>query len=246
MSQIGSMSKIGSMSQIGSIQALRAGAALVVTFGHLEHEAATLPAAVASGFAPVLLDLTGAGVDLFFIISGFVMVHASRDLFGRSGAAPLFLARRLARIVPLYWMVTTLFLLTMLAAHVLSSAVPTAGEVVQSYLFVPYSPRVGGPMQPVYKLGWTLNYEMFFYLVFSVVLMLPARTAVLALVGFFVSLVAVGHVVQPQPGRSASGLIRSFSNSYSARSWRWRMAPVFASGGEPAWSLCSPDPQALR
>ena len=183
------------MSQIRSIQVLRAAAALAVTFGHLEHEAASLPAAARTGFAPILLGLSGAGVDLFFVISGFVMVYASRDLFARPDAVRLFLARRIARIVPLYWLVTTLFLVTILAAHVLSSAPPTAAEIVKSYLFIPYEPHDGGAMQPVYKLGWTLNYEMAFYVAFSAALVLPARAAVLATALLFAGLVAVGAAV---------------------------------------------------
>ena len=59
----------------------------------------------------------GAGVDLFFVISGFVMVYASNDLFGRRDGPALFMARRLIQIVPLYWAATTLFLLVALIAH---------------------------------------------------------------------------------------------------------------------------------
>ena len=158
------------MAQIRSIQALRAIAALLVTLGHLEHEAASLPAAT-TGYAPILVDLTGAGVDLFFVISGFVMVYASHDLFATPDAARRFLTRRIARIVPIYWLVTTLFLAIMAASHVLSSAPPTWSEIAKSYLFVPYMPHGGEVMQPVYKLGWTLNYEMFFYAVFALALL---------------------------------------------------------------------------
>ena len=188
------------MAQIRSIQMLRAVAALAVTFGHLEHEAASLPAAAASGFTPILLDLSGAGVDLFFVISGFVMVYASHDLFGLRQAPRLFLARRIARIVPLYWLVTTLFLLTMAAAHVLSSAPPTAMEIVKSYFFIPYVSPGFEMMQPVFKLGWTLNYEMFFYGIFAAVLVLPSRAALAAITGLFIALVASGLWLAPGPG----------------------------------------------
>jgi exopolysaccharide production protein ExoZ len=49
----------------------------------------------------------GFGVDIFFVISGFIMVYTSVDLFGRPGAWRIFLTRRLTRIVPLYWLLTT-------------------------------------------------------------------------------------------------------------------------------------------
>jgi exopolysaccharide production protein ExoZ len=99
------------MSRLGTIQVLRALAALMVALGHLQHEALTLAAAKTNGFSPVFLGLSGVGVDLFFVISGFVMVFGSRKLFGEPGAAATFMARRVARIVPLYWLMTSLFVM---------------------------------------------------------------------------------------------------------------------------------------
>lgn len=116
-----------------------------------------------------------AGVDIFFVVSGFIMVHASQDLFGRQGAAWSFLKRRLARIVPLYWAMTTLFLLVGLAVPaVLNSGAPSLGQMLASYLFWP-AVSTQGVVQPVYSLGWTLNYEMLFYVLFAAGLLLPAR-----------------------------------------------------------------------
>jgi peptidoglycan/LPS O-acetylase OafA/YrhL len=53
---------------------------------------------------PITLFSLSSAVDLFFVISGFIMVYSSEDLFGKTGAWKAFLARRLARIVPLYWL----------------------------------------------------------------------------------------------------------------------------------------------
>jgi peptidoglycan/LPS O-acetylase OafA/YrhL len=160
------------------LQTLRAVAALMVAIHHGQAEAAALAARLGLSFSPSGLLPWMAGVDIFFVISGFVMVHASQDLFGQPGAARLFLARRVARIVPLYWAATTLFLLAMLAVPGL---VNTAGigvvDIVSSYLFWPHA-RPDGAIQPVYSLGWTLNYEMFFYVLFALALALPAYRAV--------------------------------------------------------------------
>jgi peptidoglycan/LPS O-acetylase OafA/YrhL len=89
-------------SPLVSIQALRAIAALLVFWGHAiltlnPKEAAEFPRL----YGPF-------GVDLFFVISGFVMVYSSERLFGRPGAPIKFFARRLARIVPLYWAATAI------------------------------------------------------------------------------------------------------------------------------------------
>lgn len=189
------------MPQIRSIQILRAAAALSVAFGHLQSESLTMPAAAASNFKPILLDLTGAGVDLFFIISGFVMVYASRDLFESATGGRTFLRRRIARIVPLYWLTTTVFLLTMLLLpHALSSAPPTSLEIVKSYFFIPYAHAGAKDILPIYKLGWTLNYEMFFYVVFAILLFLPMHRALSGIAALFLALVAMGAVFSPAAG----------------------------------------------
>ncbi|MEW6436828.1 MAG: acyltransferase [Pseudomonadota bacterium] len=189
------------MPQIRSIQILRAAAALSVAFGHLQSESLSMPAAAATNFKPILLDLTGAGVDLFFIISGFVMVYASRDLFESATGGRTFLRRRIARIVPLYWLTTTVFLLTMLLLpHALSSAPPTSLEIVKSYFFIPYAHPGAKDILPIYKLGWTLNYEMFFYVVFAVLIFLPMHRALSAIAALFLALVAMGALFSPSAG----------------------------------------------
>ena len=89
-------------SSLVSIQALRAIAALLVFWGHAIN---AVTAQVAADFP----HLYGRfGVDIFFVISGFVMVYSSESLFGRPGAPIKFFARRIARIVPLYWAATAI------------------------------------------------------------------------------------------------------------------------------------------
>ena len=99
---------------------------------------------------------------MFFVISGFVMVHASEPLFGRADGPRLFWLRRLIRIAPLYWAVTSLYLVLTLLLPDMATSHYSPGLIAASYLFFPF-PREDGTMQPVVGLGWTLNYEMFFY-----------------------------------------------------------------------------------
>lgn len=185
---------------IDAIQALRAFAALLVALGHMLHEVASMKGGVLP--PPSLFqDWTGAGVDIFFVISGFVMVYASQRLFAAPGGARLFLTRRIARIVPLYWLMTSIFLgVMLLLPSALASAAPSWGDILKSYFFIPYVRADQEFMQPVYKLGWTLNYEMFFYAVFALVIALPMRRAVLAIAVIFTAIVAAGQYVQPASG----------------------------------------------
>jgi exopolysaccharide production protein ExoZ len=179
---------------------LRGLAALSIAVLHAQYDAASLAARLGLEFTPLTPLPWAAGVDVFFVISGFIMVHASRSLFERPGAQALFLARRIARIVPLYWAVTTLYLLmSLVAAGLLNSAILEPWPIAASYLFIPFE-RPDGAVQPLYSLGWTLNYEMFFYALFALVLAWPARRAVVRLMALMVGLVALGRAVAlPQP-----------------------------------------------
>jgi exopolysaccharide production protein ExoZ len=155
------------------VHLLRAAAALAVMVAHANQSAIEI------GIGDYVPDfpIGAAGVDLFFVISGFVMVVASADLFGQRGAPPYFFLRRLARIVPLYWLITGIFVFILFAGRHHSSSWLSASEVVTSLLFIPHS-LPNGAVVPVYGLGWTLNYEMMFYVAFSAVLFLRPRVAI--------------------------------------------------------------------
>ena len=182
--------------RIGSVQALRAFAALSVAILHVLHDAGPLDPSGLVGLGYNALPWA-SGVDLFFVISGFVMVYSSADLFGRSGSATRFMARRLIRIVPLYWAATTLFLIVALATPGnVSQDDLSLGHVVMSYAFLPCR-RPDGSIQPIYSLGWTLNYEMFFYVIFAACIALPRRGAVAAVALLLGSAMALHRLVPP-------------------------------------------------
>ncbi len=136
---------------------------------------------------------------MFFVISGFIMVYSSAELFGARGAAATFLKRRWLRIVPLYWIFTTAWLVAALALPgALNGAELAPGHVAASYLFLPL-PAPDGSLQPLYGLGWTLNFEMFFYVLFSAALFLPRGYAVAAVTAALVSLVLLGAIADLPP-----------------------------------------------
>jgi exopolysaccharide production protein ExoZ len=168
-------------STISGIQLLRVLAATAVVVTHVEFDFVHhlgLP-----NVLPQWFGLLGAGVHLFFVISGFIMVYSSELLFGRRMAPSEFLRRRIARIVPLYWAVTTVMLGYDLARG-FAAADASGGLVLSSYFFVPY-PRPSGEMGPLYGVGWTLNYEMFFYVVFAVALVASRPLAICGIIGLF-------------------------------------------------------------
>src|SRR5271165_4197266 len=180
------------------VQVLRAVAALSVAFLHITQQAGVFvgrPGEPAYGWLrPLPWD---AGVDVFFVISGFVMVWSSMRLFGRRDAARLFLGRRIARIVPLYWAMTSLLVaVALVSPHAISDGLESIRYVVASYLFIPVQ-RPDGFIQPVFRLGWTLNYEMLFYAIFALFIRLQARVAVPWVVATIVVLAGIGRVLRP-------------------------------------------------
>jgi peptidoglycan/LPS O-acetylase OafA/YrhL len=168
-----------------SVQILRAIAALAVLLYHICIESATRlgPDNLLPRF-----DAGAAGVDLFFVISGFVIVYSSASLFGRGGAPRVFFERRLMRIVPLYWAATAAAILCFVVLKYKGSVADLTFEyIAASLLFIPYQ-RSDGLMLPVHILGWTLNYEMFFYAVFAFALAARARAAVVGVTALFAAM----------------------------------------------------------
>ncbi|MDE3103897.1 MAG: acyltransferase [Acidobacteriota bacterium] len=153
------------------VQALRGvAAALVVLF----HATQIWSKHASRGLNSLSWVRGAAGVDVFFVISGFVMLVSWT---GKQSARPAleFLERRLVRIVPLYWAMTTVALLVLLG---LAGSNGTADHprltplyVTASYLFIPVRDSLG-ENSPVLPVGWTLCYEMFFYALFALALAL--------------------------------------------------------------------------
>ncbi len=139
-----------------------------------------------------------AGVDLFFVISGFVMVWSSWGAFGRSGAVAPFVWRRLTRIVPLYWLLSAATVVVALAAPgAVSDGLRDGwGYVAASLGFIPWR-RLDGSVQPVLRLGWTLEYEMLFYAILACALPLRRAAGLAAVLLAIAALALAGQVLHP-------------------------------------------------
>ena len=182
-----SLSQERPVATVVTIQYLRAVAAALIVFQH----AMGIPA-----FVYYTAHFGTVGVDLFFMISGFIMWTTTQGQ--DRGPRPFWLAR-IIRIVPLYWLFT--------AAYVVAALVTPESffklkldpvHIVKSFLFIPAEHPNLGLAAPVLTLGWTLNYEAFFYLFFGLGLLiqdLRLRFIVLAMI--FCGLVALGAWLEP-------------------------------------------------
>lgn len=167
-----------------SIQVLRGFAAMSVVFFHVSEM--LLQYTKGGGLFCRLSSLwsTGAaGVDLFFVISGFVMVQSTRGMFGQKGATGMFMRRRLVRIVPLYWFYTSIMLILVLLPFTLRGQIFSWEFTLKSFFFIPAFNPSNGLDLPLLPPGWTLSYEMYFYIIFALLLcfhrkfLLPVITA---------------------------------------------------------------------
>lgn len=163
---------------IFNIQALRAFAALSVVFLHLSE-----PAGLGLPFAAGRF-----GVDIFFVISGFIISYvAARDPSD-------FMVKRLIRIVPAYWAATLLlFALVIALPHLFHTAKPDPQLLGLSLAFLPSAPGVN----PILAVGWSLNYEMYFYVLFALSLAVSRRHAGAICAALILAIMAIVHLWVP-------------------------------------------------
>jgi peptidoglycan/LPS O-acetylase OafA/YrhL len=154
------------------VQALRGVAALLVVTVHLGN-----PTGFETRYLGVTDPLTGPlsrigsfGVDLFFLISGFIMVVSTLRP-DRTSLSPVeFLRRRVVRIYPPMWIVEAAVLVVYLRApDLVNSHSAAKPDLVASFLLLP---QIGNPLVLV---TWTLVFEMYFYCVFAIALAWRAR-----------------------------------------------------------------------
>lgn len=191
------------MGQLQSIQQLRGLAALAVVLFHY------------SAVVGWEWTVGQAGVDVFFVVSGFIMWMVTE----KPTTPAKFAWDRAARIVPIYW------LATMIMATWNGSR---PGAIITSLLFIPYERSPGVPY-PILAPGWTLNLEMFFYGLFAATLFLPRRAQLWTLTATFGALTLAGwlfHLPGPVWGAYTNPIIAEFiAGAWLCVAWRKGLLP---------------------
>jgi exopolysaccharide production protein ExoZ len=205
-----------------SIQVLRAVACLMVLVHHARNPRPWM-------FDPMVGWNLTTGVDIFFVISGFIMFAAARE-----DAPAEFMRRRVIRIAPLYW-IATLTWAAWLAFRDLPT--PDAAHLWLSLGLIPHeSPMHANTVWPVLVPGWTLTFEMGFYLLFA--LGLAVRRLVPVTTVAILALVAAGFLFKPE-----AAVVRAFTGpillAFLAGVWiAWAHAKAsFAPLWRHAWPL---------
>lgn len=176
------------MSKWSSIQGLRGFAALGVVVFH----AMTIEQKYSGGDAllPGFLRLGESGVDLFFVISGFIMVTVTRGRFARARESLRFLWGRLTRIYPTYWFYFFLALAVFLVRpQWVNSSQGNRADLLKSFLLWP------DDQLPLVMVAWSLIHELWFYVVFAGILRFNERLLLPLLLLWGTIIVAVNAFV---------------------------------------------------
>lgn len=159
-----------------NLHLLRAIAALGVVYFHITSTAGL----------KLSWDVGSRGVDIFFVISGFIITYIG------ARRPEHFLRRRLIRIVPFYWAATlVVFAAASALPQFFRSTTADASHLLYSLFFIPHLNEVTGETLPTLILGWSLNFEMFFYLAFALALRWGGSWAPLISIAAIVAVMAI-------------------------------------------------------
>lgn len=174
--------------RIEPLQVLRGIAAILIMAKHALYEVDLISPI---DFNYGNFDHYTVGIDIFFVLSGFIMVYISRGNHGVAYAKD-FMMRRIIRIFPTYWFYTLLLaFVAVVLPQVLGKAEFVFVDLLKSLFFIPYL-NGAGDIQPLLAVGWSLNYEMYFYAIFALCLILPVRYGLWVMAGYFMVSVATG------------------------------------------------------
>ncbi len=184
--------------KIQSIQILRGLAALLVVFHHVFLDVR------AYGSGSYLINFYNLeyfgniGVDVFFVISGFIMVLIHGNDFLQPNATRTFLLKRFIRVVPLYWLLTGVaaFILFFFPSLFGGGKTFDLSHTIASFLFIPWNNSIGLAI-PIIGPGWSLNYEMYFYLIFAFLLFFPKKYFIVLITSYFLLSVTL-HFFEPE------------------------------------------------
>ena len=186
-------------SRLDGVEAARGVAALLVVF---YHSALHVEGNVGGTILWHLTHFGHAGVDFFFVLSGFIITFVHRKDIGSPGRLGHYLQRRFTRVLPFYWIVLAYYLADIWLLH--PARAPGLWELCSNLLLLPQHADqiVGG--------AWTLVFELMFYTLFA--FMIVSRRLGSALLVLWAGLICTGFFFHPLHGSVA--LIATASSPY--------------------------------
>jgi len=174
--------------RLHALQYLRAVAALAVVYSHAVIQV--------DAYESQLTEWGSFGVDIFFVISGFIMVYIAKP----TDTPKAFFINRVRRVVPLYWFFTFIMAaILILAPSLFKTSIFSWKALATSLFFIPdYSIANPAVVWPIVAPGWSLNYEMYFYLLFAISLMLVQRYRILFISIAISTIFLLAHLLDNQ------------------------------------------------
>jgi peptidoglycan/LPS O-acetylase OafA/YrhL len=199
--------------RLQGIQLLRGVAAMLVVFHHFSIMAKAHGDAGSFLHRAHLAEFGACGVDMFFCISGFVMMVAATTELGQGRFQAVdFLIRRVLRIMPLYWIVTTILVVAVVTAPLWSAGLGPGlelpfpdpsnnpGNLLQSYLLLPAFFPGTTTVAPLVFTGWTLSYEFYFYILIAAAALLWTESrSILAALALVILALCLAARIAPFP-----------------------------------------------
>lgn len=177
---------ITASTKIKTLQVLRAVAVLLVVHSHLIDRQ---PGHAWQAHFFYLQNYGSVGVDIFFVISGFIITIVSRH-YAQKGQAGLFFLKRAIRVIPVYWLVSLFVIIHYLLndpAHL-----PAAPVLWKTFLFFPFFDKTIFT-EPIIFIGWTLSFEMLFYLVVAISMRVSSKRYIIITILFFIATITIQY-----------------------------------------------------
>lgn len=185
--------------RLNGVEAGRGVAALLVV---LYHSALHVEGALGSSILWRLPHFGHAGVDFFFVLSGFIITFVHGQDIGRPMRLGHYLQRRFTRVLPFYWLVLTYCLIDIWLFH--PTRAPGGWELFSNFLLLPQhaDQLVGG--------AWTLVFELMFYTFFAFLIL--TRRIGFGLLAVWIGVIGAGFVIRS--AHTSVALLSVASSSY--------------------------------
>jgi exopolysaccharide production protein ExoZ len=182
------MSEPTSAGRLGSIEACRGIAAATVV---LYHAARHLNKIYGLPSLTAFFQFGHAGVDLFFVISGFIILYVHYHDIDSPPRLRHYIGRRFTRVMPTYWVALALTIFIAAGGH---TELPSVSDLFWSVSLAPSDHRL------LLGIAWTLRFELLFYAIFCI-LILHRITGLIVMAVWLAAIivVATGHSVGPGP-----------------------------------------------
>jgi exopolysaccharide production protein ExoZ len=130
----------------------------------------------------------GAGVDVFFVLSGFIITYSNRQHIGKPHNILKFIKKRLIRIFPIYWIIISFFLViqVMLPTYYETHFQMNFVNIFSTFFLLPNHIMLNG-------VSWSLTNELFFYLLFLLSLLISNTNFILGLLAAYLVFLMLVH-----------------------------------------------------